>query len=226
VKLCVAILAVTLSGCVTSTVMQLAGRPGPPSHQADQVLSAYQLADGNIVLFVKGRLQGVKGKSEFSLLVPKAELERMRAEHATTKRDARLFTYSAPIGPSGTYMADGWLPIPIRREKSDANRYSIPADREPVLYELPRALDAENGKGLREYWGDVMLVFVEPGEDQRTFRVDIAPNAQRVKGNASKWLPITVPADIVTLPVQAMWAALFVAGMAGVAAAESQAAAE
>jgi hypothetical protein len=224
VKLYLVVLSVALSGCVTSTVMQLAGGPGPPSHKADRLLSAHRTADGDFVVFVKGRLHGVKGESEFSLLVPRAAVERLKIRRAEAKHDESVFNYDAPIGPSGAYMAEGWREIPIKKETTDVDRHTIPAASEAVFYELPSALGASNGKGLRAYWGDVRLMYVEPYEDQGTLRIDITPDAQRVEGNASKWLPLTIPADIVTLPIQAMWTSLFVVAMAGVATSEGNAA--
>jgi hypothetical protein len=220
-KLCAVLFSLALSGCVTSAVTQLAGLPGPPSHQADRLIAAYQMTDGNIVLFVKGRIHGVRGESEFSLLLPRAEMARIKSEHEVTVHEDRVFKYNAVIGPSTAYMGDGWSPLTIVRERAEVDPYTISASREPVLYELPRALKADNGKGLREYWGNSVLVYVEAYPDQSSFRLDIAPDAQRIKGNASKWLPASVAADIVTLPLQAMWAALFVVTVAGEATAES-----
>lgn len=216
-----ALLSLLLSGCVTSTVAQLAGGPGTPSHQADHVVAAYQMPDGNIVLFVKGRIHGVKGESDFSLLLPRVEIEKLKTEHESTRGEDRIFRYAATIGPSIAYMSEGWRPLAIARKATEVNSHAILAASEPVLYELPRALTADNGNGLRKYWGNVELIYVEPYADNGSFRLDIAPKAQWVKGNASKWIPVAVAADIVTLPAQAMWAALFIGTMAGVATAES-----
>jgi len=220
-KLGAVLFSLALSGCVTSAVTQLAGLPGSPTHQADRLVAAYRMTDGNIVLFVKGRIHGVRRESEFSLLVPRAEMARIKSEHAVTVHEDRVFEYNAVIGPSIAYMGEGWKSLTIVRELAEVDPYAIPASPEPVLYEFPRALKADNGKGLREYWGNSVLVYVEAYPDQSSFRLDIAPDAQRIKGNASKWVPAAMAADIVTLPVQAMWTALFVVTMAGEATAES-----
>jgi hypothetical protein len=148
-------------------------------------------------------------------------MDRIKSEHAVTAHEDRVFKYDAVIGPSIAYMGQGWNALTIVREPAEADPNAIPASRDPVLYELPRALKADNGKGLREFWGNSVLVYIEPYPDQSSFRMDIAPNAQRIKGNASKWVPVAVATDIVTLPVQAMWTALFVVAMAGEATAES-----
>jgi len=176
--------------------------PGPPSHKADRAIAAYRLRDGNLVVFVSGRLQGVKGESNFSLLVPRADIDRMKAERAAV-HETRVFPYLATIGPSSDYKAGVWSSIPTQRVRDDFDPYRIPASDEPIIYEMPESPE------LRKTWGDIELVYVEPYPDQSPFRIYVMPKAQHVKGQASKWLPLTPAADAATLPLQALWSALF-----------------
>lgn len=203
-----ALACVALGGCVTSAVTQVAGMPTNVSHRPDRAVSAYRLPDGNLVIFVDGRMRGVRGESSFSMLVPRDALDRLKEQSAHRRHTDNYFRvwYDAPIGPSIAHRLDGWTEIPIERVGSRLDSYALanlPAGTAPLLYEVPE------DKGLGEHWGRVNVLYVERYSDGAPFRVEINPQVTRVKGNAAKWLPLTVPADIVSLPAQALWGALF-----------------
>jgi hypothetical protein len=182
--------------------------PSNASHKPDHAVSAYTLPDGNLVIFVSGRLRGVDGESQFSMLVPRSELDRIKTKFAHQRHTDNYFWqwYTAPIGPSLDYRADGWASMPIERHVVELDPYTyanLPATQSPMLYEVPAQ------KGIDKYWGNVKLLYVETYPDGAPFRVEISPQVTLVKGSAGKWLPLTVPADILTLPAQALWGALF-----------------
>lgn len=199
------------------------------SHKADAVLSAYRAADDNIVIFVKGRLTEKEGAGEFSLLVPKAALtkikEERRSEHwgdNISGTGGSFYGYDAMIGPPSELKLSDWTPMKVEKEKApvvwmaEPNDY-MPAQAVPVIYVLPRATNAANGDGLRNLWGAVHIVYVDTNPDGTVFRCSITPKAQRIEKtrNGIAWLPVTVPLDVATLPAQALWGALFVITLAG-----------
>ena len=197
-----------LCGCVTSVVRQLAEMPSDASHRVDRAVSAFTLPDGNLVIFVKGRLRGTPGESEFSLLVPRAELDRLKTKVADRRHTDNYFQqwYDAPVGPSSDYQVGDWRPMPVERRGGTLDSYTyanLPPTHVPMLYEVPE------DEGIGKYWGKVDLLYVEAYPDGAAFRVEISPQVTLVKGSATKWLPLTIPADVATLPAQALWGVLF-----------------
>ena len=215
------------SGCISAASVGHSGtRLVDLSHKADSLQSAYSLPDGNIVLFVSGRLSKQEGKADFSLLIPKASLLRIKdatkAAYASDRGDRTMFHYDASIGPSAELKLESWTPLKTDREKRplvppvDFNG-SIPPQNTPVLYAIDRAPGASNEKGLKELWGEVRLVYVDTYPDGTVFRCEIVPKAEHIMKtrNGRAWLPVTVPLDVATMPVQVLWGALFVAAFAG-----------
>jgi hypothetical protein len=223
------------SGCISAASVGHSGkRLVDLSHKVDVLQSAYLLPDGNIVVFVSGRLSKYKGKADFSLLVPRPALlkikEVRRAAFASESGYRTMSSYDASIGPSSELRLESWSPLKTDREKQpDVHVYGtapleyddyIPAQNLPVLYAIDRAPGASNEKGLKELWGGVELIYVDTYPDGTVFRCKLVPKAERIEKtrNGLVWLPVTVPLDVATLPAQALWGAIFVAVSAAEAA--------
>jgi hypothetical protein len=239
--ICLAIL-LCQSGCISAASVGHSGtRLADLSHKADALESAYTLPDGNIVIFVSGRLSGQEGESHFSLLIPKEALvkikEEAKAAYLSESGYRTMFRYDATIGPSSELKIESWAKLKTDRErprpppdKEHPFIYlvdyaaSIPAQDAPVIYVMDRAPGAANEKGLKNLWGNMQLAYVDRYPDGTIFRCEIIPKAERITKtrNGLAWLPITVPLDIVTLPAQALWGALFVVASAGEAVGNSR----
>ncbi|HEY8960901.1 MAG TPA: hypothetical protein VIM57_01770 [Luteolibacter sp.] len=221
---------VSQSGCISIASVGHSGkRLVDLSHKADALQSAYVLPDGNIVVFVSGRLSKQEGKADFSLLVPKEALLKIKKEkkaaYASKSGYRTMCSYDASIGPSSDLKLEGWRPLKTDRERRPYDPGapglefddSIPPQNAPVIYAMDRAAGASNEKGLKGLWGEVQLVYVDTYPDGTVFRCEIIPKAERIEKtrNGLAWLPVTVPLDVATLPAQTLWGALFVLISAG-----------
>jgi hypothetical protein len=218
------------SGCISAASVGHSGKVLVDlSHKADALHSAYVLPDGNIVVFVRGRLSGKEGAADFSLLVPQAALlklkEEKQAAYASKSGDRTMFSYNASIGPSSELKSGPWNALKtdqarLRQTFTVSFSDSLPPQSAPVLYAMNRASGATNEQELKSLWGGVRLIYVDTYPDGTAFRCEIIPKAERIEKtrNGVAWLPVTIPLDVATLPAQALWGALFIAVSAAEAA--------
>lgn len=211
--LIVGLVLLFLSGCISLAVVgHSGGTLKGMSHRVDKVISAHQLPDKNVVIFVSGRLTDKEEYAEFSLLVRHEEIQKIKES-----RDAPfLGRYKADIGPPSTYKQSDWREITVvnvasREEVEWIN--NVPLETPPKIY-IRTLGDDKQTEGIAKRDGKVEIYYVEPSltmhPNSPKLKLTIIPNAEEILTKRNYlWLPVTVPLDVATLPAQAIWGALF-----------------
>jgi hypothetical protein len=204
-----ALMLPSLSGCFTASARQIKGDWHDGSHKPDAVLEAHTLPDQNIVVLVQGRLSGSEELVSFSLFVSRSELDQLKLRFVADHGARAVFNIKAPIVMPPQESRPEWSSLKLSMSSAPLEERGLPSGDVPVLYVGP----AQWG----DRWGHAKMIYVETFSDGTPFRCEIHPMADRLTHERDWrwWLPLTVPLDIVTLPLQAVWAVIAAVGLAG-----------
>ncbi len=213
-----------LSGCISATAIQvLEVNSSKRSHVADRANAAYRTDSGDVVIFVGGRLAEHEADAHFSLVLSKHEISRIRTEFSDgfhlDNSNRLLPVCRASIGPDANFRLPDWTLLPLSPSTYPEGRWenlelAYPASgSSPAVFASERGVGGTNQKDLQSRWGEIELFYTDTYPDGTALRCLVEPDAVEVRTglNGKLLLPITVPLDVATLPLQAVWAALFVA---------------
>ena len=204
--------APALAGCISLAVTgHSGGKSLGSTHKPDELLAGYQLPDGSLVVELKGRLRENDGPVTFSLSVPAEEIRKARNEQCLTpskcSNDWQTLS-EASISDPPLLKTERWHPLSIQHNGGTIPR-PLPPDTPAALYVNPVA-NIEAGKSS----GHIRIVYAESLSNGAIFTLKIEPQELKEK-RSLKWLPLTIPVDIVTLPLQAIWGLLVIPILAG-----------
>jgi len=194
-----------LSGCFTMCTIR-DSRPVTidRSYKVDAVESAEQLPNGDIVLSVKGRLAANEAEksSSFALLLSAKEIQAAKERDSGRQKSSPGGYTRIPATRCEMPATEGGAPFlvmldPTPEQFKEAKHAVVVRDRSP-----------RGNVGFQDRAG---IVYVEQGYDGSVywngsvFRGLIETDAKDIQKSRRRklwWLPVTVVADVVTLPLQ------------------------
>jgi hypothetical protein len=202
------------SGCISIAVQNHTKEFAGVTHQVDDAVAAYKLSNGDVVLQLTGT-HGEEKNASFWILVPRKRIDEAKREARPSISHCGHPSQCDYWGKKG-FDGASWfdpkireLPAPqdeasqsmeIRHTATNATVFPGRPPPQGVVYVVPTTFMPRVTR--------VQLVYVEPYSDGYALNWSIRPDTvihQYQRG----WLALTVPADIVTLPLQAIWAGLF-----------------